>query len=281
LSARRPDPALRDAMTAFYKTNEGYAYQQASHTVGYFSRLTAVMDKVIGRREVTVLEVGAGSGGAIVEFLSSRPGAKAIALDLSLRSLHGATASRLAGLHAVSGHALQLPLRDRTVDAVIAFEVIEHLPDVGQAFDEMLRVVRRPGHIIVGLPNHASLWTPLEDAVWRRTRRAFDVERGRGALRWWRQNVRLTWRKRTSRRAEFLYRTPVLEAVAGGDADAVYYAAPIDLLRFLRGRGARLVTTSAAVRFGWLGRLLPVEMQGSAVLAWRIPSATESSSDPA
>jgi ubiquinone/menaquinone biosynthesis C-methylase UbiE len=271
LSTTAPDLSVRAAMATFYKTNEDYARQQASHTANYFRRLLAVLEEVLTGSDVEILEIGAGSGRAILDFLGCRPAAKAIALDLSHRSLRTATSSRPVGLRAVTGNALQLPFRDRSVDAVVAFEVIEHLPDVAAAFDEMLRVVRRPGHIIVGLPNHASLWTPVEDAVRRRSRRAFGIERGRGASRWWLRNVTLAWRKRISRRPEFLYRTPVLNAVAGGDADAVYYAAPIDVLRFLRLRGARLVTTSAAVRFGWLGRFLPVEMQGSTVLAWRVP----------
>ena len=131
-----------------------------------------------------------------------------------------------SSLRAVAGNALQLPFRDRSLDAVVAFEVIEHLPDVAVALEEMLRVLRRPGHIIIGLPNHASLWTPLEDRLRGRDRRAFGVERGRGAWRWWKRNAGLTWRKRLSQHEEFLYREPVLHATAGGDADAVYYAAP-------------------------------------------------------
>lgn len=176
-------------------------------------------------------------------------------------------------MRAIAGNALQLPFRDRSLDAVVAFEVIEHLPDVAMALGEMLRVVKRPGHIIIGLPNHASLWTPLEDRLRRRDRRAFGVEGGRGAWPWWKRNAALAWRKRFSSGAEFLYREPILHAAAGGDADAVYYAAPIDLVRFFRRRGARLVTSSARLRLGWAGRVLPVELQGSTVMAWRVTDA--------
>ena len=56
---------------------------------------------------------------------------------------------------------------------------------------------------------------------------------------------------------EFLYREPILHAAAGGDADAVYYAAPIDLMRVFRRRGARLVTSSARLRLGWVGTVSP------------------------
>jgi SAM-dependent methyltransferase len=270
LTPQVPDAALRAEMAAFYKTNEAYARQQVSHPTGYFDRLLSVMSAVLTEPRLRVLEIGSGSAGALHAFLRARPAVTAIAMELSPLSLQAAAENAPPGFRALAGNALHLPFRDRSVDAVVCFEVIEHLPDVARALDEILRVVRRPGYVIIGLPNHASLWTPLEDAILRRDRRAFGVEAGRGAGRWWRRNAKLAWRKRMSDRAEFLYRQPILDAVQGGDADAVYYAAPVDMLRFFRSRGAAPAVTSADVRFGALGRFLPVELQGSTVLAWRV-----------
>ena len=257
-------------MAAFYRSSEGYAFQQGTHSTAYFSRLLGVIEAVLTQPNLHVLEIGAGSAAAMHTFLAMHPSARAVAMELSPASIRSATHAGSPLLRAVAGNALQLPFRDRSLDAVVAFEVIEHLPDVAVALDEMLRVVRRPGYIIIGLPNHASLWTPLEDRLRRRDRRAFGVERGRGAWRWWKRNAALAWRKRFSNNEEFLYREPILHASAGGDADAVYYAAPIDLMRVLRRRGATLVTNSARLRLGWVGRFLPVELQGSTVMAWRV-----------
>lgn len=278
LTPEVPGADVRAAMAAFYKSNEGYAHQQGSHTRAYFERLLGVIDVVLAGSEMHVLEIGAGSAATMHTFLARHPGSKATVMELSPVSLEAAKQGGSSSLRAVAGNALQLPFRDRSLDAVVAFEVIEHLPDVALALDEMLRVVRRPGYIIIGLPNHASLWTPVEDRFRNRDRRAFGIVRGRGAWRWLSRNVVLALRKRFSRRSEFLYREPILHAAAGGDADAVYYAAPIDLLRFFRSRGASLITTSARLRLGWAGRLLPVELQGSTVMAWRI---IESSTDRA
>ncbi len=274
LSTRLPDAATCSALSDFYRTSARYADQQCGHDRKYFQRLIHVLESVVTGRSPRVLEIGSGSAGALRAFLASRPGATALALEVSSSSLRRAAEAGEAALHPVAGSALEIPVRNRSVDAVIAFEVIEHLPDVAKAFDEMLRVVRRPGHIIIGLPNHASLWTPIEDRLRGRTRRAFGVEHGRGAWRWWRRNAGLAWHKRVLRRGDFLYRQPVLEGVVGGDADAVYYAAPLDLLRFFRRRRADLVMTSAQRRFGALGRLLPVELQGSTVMAWRVTDVT-------
>jgi SAM-dependent methyltransferase len=261
-------------MAAFYKSSEGYAIQQATHSRAYFMRLFGVIDAVLTQPDPYVLEIGAGAAVAMHTFLSTRPAARAVAMELSPVSIHAATQGRPSSLSAVAGDALRLPFRDRSLDAVIAFEVIEHLPDVATALEEMLRVVRRPGYIIIGLPNHASLWTPIEDRLRRRDRLAFGVERGRGAWRWLKRNASLAWRKRSSSSEEFLYREPILHVASGGDADAVYYAAPIDLIKFFRRRRAELVTSSARERLGWAGRLLPVELQGSTVMAWRVDDVT-------
>jgi SAM-dependent methyltransferase len=261
-------------MTAFYKSSEGYAFQQATHSTTYFARLSGVIDAVLTQPDVRVLEIGAGSALALRTFLNTRPAARGVAMEMSPVSLQAATQGGPSSLSAIAGDALRLPFCDRSLDAVIAFEVIEHLPDVATALEEMLRVVRRPGYIIIGLPNHASLWTPLEDWLRRRDRRAFGVERGRGTWRWLKRNFALTWRKRMSSNEEFLYREPILHASAGGDADAVYYAAPIDLMKFFRRQRAELVTSSARERLGWAGRLLPVELQGSTVMAWRVADLT-------
>jgi SAM-dependent methyltransferase len=273
LSPQLPDARLRDEMAAFYRTNLDYARQQVSHPPAYFDRLLSVMNDVVTAPGARILEIGSGSAGALHSFLRGRPKVSAVALDLSPLSLRAAAENAPPRLRLLAGTALQLPLRDGSVDAVVAFEVIEHLPDVAQALDEALRVLRRPGHVIVGLPNHASLWTPLQDAIFRRDRRAFGVERGRGAGRWWRRNARLAWKKRLSARPQFLYRRPALGAAAGGDADAVYYAAPVDLLRFFENRRAELVSSSVRVRLGRIGSLVPVELQGSTVLAWRVTAA--------
>ena len=261
-------------MAAFYRTSEGYAQHQGSHTRAYFKRLLAVLESVITQPNPHILEIGAGSAGAIARFVHNRSDARAVAMELSPASLRDSRAAGHPQLSSVAGNALQLPFRDGTFDVVMAFEVVEHLPDVSAAFAECLRVVRRPGTIVIGLPNHASLWTPLEDGLRRRTRLAFGVDGWGGAWRWWKRNAMLAWRKRLSKDVEFLYREPILNAAAGGDADAVYYAAPIDLLRFFRARRAELIATSADLRLGRLGRFVPVELQGSTVMAWRINDAT-------
>jgi hypothetical protein len=70
-------------MAAFYGHNEGYAEQQGSHDAGYFGRLLGVMEAVLSGLDVRILEVGAGSAGAMRGFLTRKPDARAVVMELS------------------------------------------------------------------------------------------------------------------------------------------------------------------------------------------------------
>ncbi len=265
-----PDETTRVRLQQFYRSSHDYAHQQSQHNAAYFQKFADVVTHALPDTTANVLEVGAGSGEALRPLTEQRSSVRVTALDLSLSSLSNVRQRNPRRVAPLLGDALALPVRDKSFDAVVCFEVIEHLPDVAAAVAEMLRVLKRPGHLIFGLPNHASLWTPLEDILLGRTRLAFGVDGRRGALHWWARNLRMSMAKRMTTSDTFLYREPVLEGVTGGDGDAVYYCCPLDLIRHLRRRGARLVETSAHRRFGRPGWLLPSEFQGSSVLAWTI-----------
>jgi 2-polyprenyl-3-methyl-5-hydroxy-6-metoxy-1,4-benzoquinol methylase len=57
-----------------------------------------------------------------------------------------------------------LPFPDASFDAVLAFEVVEHVDDDTGLIDEVARVSRPGGMLIMSTPVHASMWSPLDDA---------------------------------------------------------------------------------------------------------------------
>ena len=57
-----------------------------------------------------------------------------------------------------------LPFADGSFDAVLAFEVVEHVEDDTGLIGEMARVTRPGGTLILSTPVHASMWSPLDDA---------------------------------------------------------------------------------------------------------------------
>lgn len=102
----------------------------------------------------SILDIGSGSSRIIVDL------PEAVAFDISemklrwLRDRH-----RLL----VRGSLERLPFADRTFSAVISSEVIEHVPDVPENFDEVWRVLRPGGVFILGTPDYDRLaWRTLE-----------------------------------------------------------------------------------------------------------------------
>ena len=270
VEGREPDAELRARMRRFYRQAADYEAQVAAHDEGYFRKYVGTLLHYVPESAGSLLELGAGSGGALGPFVRQRTPRRVVGLELSRANL-AAIARRGPPHMAVGGDALELPFAASTFDVVTCFQVVEHLPSVRRALDEALRVLRRPGYLAVGIPNHASLLTPAQDLLYGRTRYAFGVADRGGAARWLFRNARLAARKRLSRRAEYLYREPRLaDDVRGGDSDAVYYACPLDLYRDMARRGARLLGTDAALRWGAAGRFVPAEMRGSVVAVWRV-----------
>jgi dolichol-phosphate mannosyltransferase len=101
-----------------------------------------------------VLDIGCGSG-RIIQDLPA-----AFGLDLRLPKLRF-----LRDRHSrlVQGDMFALPFADSAFDTVICSEVIEHVPDRPQVFQEMTRVLRPGGILILGTPDYGRrLWWVLE-----------------------------------------------------------------------------------------------------------------------
>jgi SAM-dependent methyltransferase len=57
-----------------------------------------------------------------------------------------------------------LPFLDREFEAVLAFEVVEHVEEDEALLAEMARVTRPGGLLILSTPVHRSMWSPLDEA---------------------------------------------------------------------------------------------------------------------
>jgi SAM-dependent methyltransferase len=109
----------------------------------------------LGERPLRVADLGAGTG--ILSRLLRRLGHEVVAVEPD-----GSMRARLAqvspAITALAGGAEQIPLPDRSVDAVVAGQAY-HWFDAGRAHPEMARVLR-PGGVFAALWNDADPGTP-------------------------------------------------------------------------------------------------------------------------
>jgi len=118
---------------------------------------------------VRVLDVAGGDGYWAAR--ARRRGAWAVALDLDGGKLRrGGALSVPPGL--VRGDALTLPFADGSFDRVMSICAIEHFVDGARALDEMVRVLRPGGELVLSADalTLAKRWPHLYDAHCRRYR---------------------------------------------------------------------------------------------------------------
>jgi ubiquinone/menaquinone biosynthesis C-methylase UbiE len=90
--------------------------------------------------ESTVMDIGCGAGLGSSMLESHGHAVVPVDFDDRARAL-------------VRADALQLPFKDETFDAIVTFETIEHVPDGHLFLQEMRRVLRPGGTIVISTPN--------------------------------------------------------------------------------------------------------------------------------
>lgn len=151
-SARRPRFARRATVARSLRLLYSFRFEQTDPARFYGGIATDSVDlladfyaDLTGRdlTGATVLDVGGGPGYFADEF--ARVGAKYLPVEPDPSEMHAAGISVPA---AVRGSGMALPFRDDAVDICFSSNVAEHVPDPWRMADEMVRVTR-PGGMIV------------------------------------------------------------------------------------------------------------------------------------
>ena len=100
-----------------------------------------------------VLDIGCGSS-QIMGILRS-----GIGVDIRASKLRF---SRRYGLPLVNADAFHLPFARGSFDCVLCSQMIEHVPRDDRVFQEMARVLRPGGRLIIGTPDYATMWPLIE-----------------------------------------------------------------------------------------------------------------------
>jgi len=77
----------------------------------------------------------------------------------------GAEVAAERGLAVLRADATALPVDDDSLDLVVAFDVLEHIPDHDRAVAEVHRVLRQSGRFLVAVPADPRLWSDHDVAV--------------------------------------------------------------------------------------------------------------------
>lgn len=136
--------------------------------VGTRGVILSLLAQALGDRveHARLLDLGCGTG----YTLSRLPrGMRAVGLDYSGHALTLAD-QRAPGVQLVRGSAYQLPFADRSFDAVLALDVLEHLDDDQRAAREIARVLAPGGVAVVAVPAVRWLWSDHDVALEHRRR---------------------------------------------------------------------------------------------------------------
>jgi SAM-dependent methyltransferase len=113
-----------------------------------------------GRTSARLLDVGCGTGITLEEF---RRYGSICGLDVSHAAL-AYTRRRDPAASVVQADARRIPIASRAIDAVLAFDVIEHLDDDRAGLREIERVLRPGGALVLNVPAFPSLWSGKDTA---------------------------------------------------------------------------------------------------------------------
>lgn len=115
----------------------------------------AVLEELRGTRPRRILDLACGTGLLSQRLAQTFAGARIVGCDFSAQMLRRA-ARRSLPLECVQGDVAHLPFRDRSFDTIVSTEAFHWFPNQPAALDEMRRLLRRDGRLLLALVNPTS-----------------------------------------------------------------------------------------------------------------------------
>jgi ubiquinone/menaquinone biosynthesis C-methylase UbiE len=116
-----------------------------------------IMDLLAPRRHERILDVGCGTGIFTERYLQQ--GAHVTGVDLSLEMLrYGRRKAGLGAMLPVVADMHRLPFADGAFDKTVSITALEFAADGRRAVQELLRVTRRGGRLVIATLNRLSSW---------------------------------------------------------------------------------------------------------------------------
>jgi SAM-dependent methyltransferase len=140
--------------------------EKADDVYSNSDRIARNLDKVVSLRNLSVLEIGAGTGRDSIP-LADR-GATVYQLDYShesLRLMKGASGDR--NITQIGADTFRLPFRDNTFDIVFHQGLLEHFrpAEAERMVREQLRIVKPGGYLVVDVPQRYHPYTVMKHVL--------------------------------------------------------------------------------------------------------------------
>ncbi len=252
---------LTKLMAAYYNSSDAYLahlsceessadYNWAGY-VKFAARFIKEDDKV--------LELGSGIGTSAT-LIAGMKNIDLTATDISEKFIKFAIArNKNPHIRFERQNCTRLTYADETFDVVTSMGLLEHIPTPFKALDEMIRVLKKNGTLIIVFPNWLS-WFKLLKATFNFKSHDYFTRTRLEMLPWLLKSFYYFFQKCVNPKP--IYRQPTLTAkdVHGyhSDEDMVYLAHPFDVKRYLQKKGCKVTRTVAdTFRFSLIPALAP------------------------
>lgn len=202
--------------------------------------------KIIGGKQGKILELGCGNG-LNLHLLSEKFSSNlSVGLDLSIAELSFARDNFNKSGY-LKGDITHLPFSDESFNIVFSHAVVEHLYDAENSLNEMKRVLKKGGYLIISSPNMLSPVRNVSLFFWS-LKNFFK----RGVEAKWHPDGNISsvfftimkiLKRIYSKKIIFEYRQPVYEnnVYLGSDFDATFLINPYDLLKWAKRNNMRIL----------------------------------------
>jgi SAM-dependent methyltransferase len=117
-------------------------------------RITTILQQAdrfgIDIRGKTILDFGCGDGAITPRYLDAGA-ARAIGVDIDAKAIARAREQHAAAnVDFILGETDRIPLEDSSVDVVVSYDVFEHITQPAPVLDELYRVLRPGGKVLIG-----------------------------------------------------------------------------------------------------------------------------------
>lgn len=131
-------------------------------------RVKYILEKIsgFGFKRPKILDAGCGDG-TITKYLAQIKGARVYGVDYNPLRIKRAK-KMLPHCNFVVGDLLKLPFKNNYFDVSLSHHVLEHVKQDVKAIEELVRVTKKGGFIIIGVPNEGDIICTIRNKIIQR-----------------------------------------------------------------------------------------------------------------